>query len=145
MATLSGVRRIAGARQASAAPRLRGLATAVVHRWTDRRDNGWLAVIAVPLAMTSAALVGAWWTWPMLLAGSWACGRDWRWSWLLALELGFVGWQWALDGASALANAPTDLLLIGAIWAAFPAALAVAGHRTRRRQRDRAPEGSSPR
>lgn len=43
------------------------LRTLARHHLKLREDNLWIGVIAVPLALT--ALLGQWWTWPLMLAG----------------------------------------------------------------------------
>ncbi len=77
---------------------------AVITAWELRRERLTLALIAVPLAETASGLAGLWWTWPALLAGAWACTRNWHWTWLLSLELGAVGVMWAMVGADLLAR-----------------------------------------
>ena len=106
---------------------------AVRAAWRARRERLWLGLVAVPLAMIATGLVDLWSTWPVLLVCAWAFTRSWRWSWLLSLELGFVGVMWATVGATALAHLPNDRLLVGAIWTAFPLALAGAGAMNRHR------------
>lgn len=106
---------------------------AVITAWSERRERLTLALIAVPLAETAAGAAGVWWTWPAMLAGAWACTRTWHWTWLLSLELGAVGTMWAMVGVHVLATYPADRLLVGAIWAAVPLALAAAGLRNRHR------------
>jgi hypothetical protein len=58
--------------------------------------------------------------------------RSWRWSWLLSLELAYVGATWAFIGANALALWPRMTVLVGIVWAGFPAMLVVVGSRQRR-------------
>lgn len=114
------------------ATRVRAMALAGAETWADRRENAWLALVAVPLAMTATALLGQWWTWPILLAESAMATRTWRWSWLLSLELAYVGATWAFVGANALALWPKMTVLVGIAWAAFPAVLVVGVSRQRR-------------
>jgi hypothetical protein len=102
--------------------------------WSARGERLWLGLVAVPLAELATGLLDAWWTWPLLLICAWACMRSWRWLWLLSLELGFVGVMWAAVGATALAHLPNNRLLVGAIWTAFPLALAGTGARNRHRR-----------
>ena len=106
---------------------------AVITGWQLRRERLTLALIAVPLAETASGLAGQWWTWPALLAGAWACTRNWRWTWLLSLELGAVGVMWAMVGADLLARSSANLFVVGGAWAALPLALAAAGLRNRHR------------
>jgi hypothetical protein len=101
--------------------------------WRARRERLALGVVGAPLAMIATGLTGEWWTWPLLLAGSWACTPSWRWSWMLALEEAFVGLQWAFVGAVMLAQLPGARLPVGVLWTAFPLALAGAGLLNRRR------------
>jgi hypothetical protein len=101
--------------------------------WHARRERGSLGLVGAPLAMVATGLVGDWWTWPLLLIGSWACTPLWRWSWMLALEEAFVGLQWAFVGTTMLAQFPGARLLVGALWMAFPLALAGVGVVNRRR------------
>lgn len=77
--------------------------------------------------MTASGLLGLWLTWPVLLAVVWGYMPGWRWSWVLSLELGFVGVVWGFVGASYLAEYPHERMLVGAVWVAFPLALAGAG------------------
>jgi hypothetical protein len=118
---------VAPQRPVSAVQTITCAVEAVSAAWRARRERLWIGLVAIPLAMTATGLLNQWWTWPVLLACAWACTRSWRWLWLLSLELGFVGAMWAAVGAAALARLPNDRLLVGAIWAAFPLALAGAG------------------
>jgi hypothetical protein len=101
--------------------------------WTLHEDNLWLAVIAAPLALTAFALLGQWWTWPVVMAAVFAASPSWRWFWLLALELAVIGAEWAYLGATGLADNPGNTLLIGSAWIAFPLALAAGGALNRKR------------
>jgi hypothetical protein len=101
--------------------------------WSSRAERLWIALVAIPLAEIASGLVGEWWTWPVLAVCAWTCTPSWRWLWLLSVELGFVGVMWAAVGATPLAHLPNDRLVVGAIWAAFPLALAGAGWMNRRR------------
>jgi hypothetical protein len=94
-----------------------------------------LAVIAVPLAMNASGLEALWWVWVPLLLGAAACTPEWRWSWLLTLQLGVGGTQWAFAGASALVTWPGHLPIIGAIWAGVALSFAAAA-KDHRRYRD---------
>ena len=100
--------------------------------WSERRDDPLFGLVAVPLAMTATGLLGQWWAWPLLTVEAAVTTRAWRWSWIGALETAFVGTEWAWVGATALASWPSMTVTIGAIWAAFPAVLAVAVARHRR-------------
>jgi hypothetical protein len=112
--------------------KLRSLWMYLVRAWQLRRDNYWLATVAVPLAMLATALTGLWWAWVLMLAGAAACTPGWRWAWVLTLELGVVGGQWAYTGSNALAAWPADRMLVGALWGGFALALAIAGWLSRR-------------
>jgi hypothetical protein len=97
------------------------------------RERLWLGLVAVPLAEVAAGLLGLLWTWPLLLVCAWLWTPSWQWLWVLALELGCVGLAWADLGIHALARSTTDQRwLVGAVWAAFPLALAGVGIRHRR-------------
>jgi hypothetical protein len=110
---------------------IRSASGTIAREWTDRRDNAWIGIVAVPLAMTATGLLGQWWSWPVLVIIAAAATRSWRWSWVLSIELGFVSTEWAFVGANALATWPSLLLPLGAVWAAFPTTLAVAVARHR--------------
>lgn len=99
--------------------------------WSERRDDPLFGLVVIPLAMTATGLLGQWWAWPLLTIEAAVATRAWRWSWIGALETAFIGTEWAWVGATALASWPSMTLTIGAIWTAFPAALAfaVARHR----------------
>jgi hypothetical protein len=109
------------------------LAATMYSTWTARTERLWVGLVAIPLAELATGLAGEWWTWPVLVVCAWTCTPSWRWLWLLSVELGFVGVMWAAVGAHALAHLPNERWVVGAIWAAFPSALAVAGLRNRRR------------
>ena len=49
------------------------------------------------------------------------------WNWVLSLEEGIVGSEWAFVGAASLASFPADWALVGALWIGFPLALAAVG------------------
>ena len=106
--------------------------------WSARRDRPWLALVAVPLAMNAAGLLGLWWTWVPLLLGAAACSRAWRWSWVLALQLGAIGTEWAYVGATSLAQWPSQRLFVGATWATVAFYFAGAGSLHRQYQAYRA-------
>lgn len=77
--------------------------------------------------MIATAECGLWWAWPVLLL----CSRGWTrrltWNWVLSIEEGIVGWEWALVGAASLAAFPADRAVVGALWIGFPLALAGVG------------------
>jgi len=103
---------------------------AIAVAWRTRRQRLWIAFVAVPLAELATGLLKMWWTWPPLLACTWLFAPDVAWGWVLAFELGFVGVAWATAGIAALVHLPTLSLLVGAVWAAFPLALAWAERST---------------
>lgn len=119
-------------RRAASAVTIAFVVDAVTCAWSARRERLWLGLVAIPLALTATGLVDAWSTWPALLLCAWACTPTWRWLWVLSLELGFIGVTWAAIGVAALAHFANNRLLVGAIWTAFPLALAGAGVRNRR-------------
>lgn len=111
---------------------LRRLAHATHDEWTNRRNNDWLGIIAVPLGMTATGLADQWWSWPLLLIDAACLTRAWRWSWILSLELAWVGTAWAYVGAVQLGVNRSHVLLVGLLWAAVAGALAGAGWLNRR-------------
>jgi hypothetical protein len=117
---------IESVRRVVSMPALR-IRSEVLDAWSERRDRPWLALVAVPLAMNATGLVGLWWTWPPMLLGAAACTRAWRWSWVLALQLGAIGTEWAYVGAASLVQWPTQRLAVGAIWATVAFYFAGAG------------------
>ncbi len=127
---------------ASAVKTITSTVNAAKSAWRARRERLWVGLVAIPLAMTATGLLDQWWTWPVLLTCAWACTRSWHWTWLLSLELGAVGTMWAMVGAHALASYPADRLLVAAIWAAVPLALAAAGLRNRHRHAKRGSVGT---
>lgn len=110
--------------------------------WLARRDRLWIGLVAIPLAEVATALMNVLWMWLPLTACAWVCAPRVRWAWLLSLELGFVGAMWAMSGATALAHLPMHRLLVGAVWAALPLALAVVGRHYRARYSVSARENS---
>jgi hypothetical protein len=139
MATVStrGQRAEAVVRAADNLRTLRLLWAHLVRAWQLRRDNYWLATVAVPLAMIATALLGLWWTWVLLVGVAAAFAPGWRSTWLLALELGGIGTAWASAGASGLATWPTERIVVGAIWAGVALAFAIDGYFNRRRRASR--------
>jgi hypothetical protein len=100
----------------------------------ERTARPWTAMITVPLAMTATSLLVLWWTWPpLLLCAWWWSARSSRWTWVMAVEAGVLGTQWAYLGVYALGSWPTDLLLVGIAWTAYPLLLALVCWRVRRR------------
>ncbi|HCG01493.1 MAG TPA: hypothetical protein DEV93_13225 [Chloroflexi bacterium] len=115
---------------------------------TARAERTWLALVAVPLAMTASmdviALDGSpplWIAW-LPLAGCawwWAPRREFRWAFLLAVEAGGFGVQWSLVGAFALAEWPGSRNLVGGLW--IGTALLIAGGAALNRWRYHSPGG----
>jgi hypothetical protein len=99
--------------------------------WFRRACRPWRCVVAVPLAMTAAAQLGLWWTWPILvfLAAWWS--PWWRWAWVLALEEAIISSEWAYVGISALREWPHQRASVEVLWIAFPLLLACVGWRAR--------------
>src|ERR1019366_4375808 len=112
-------------RIADALRKLRSLWIQLVRAWQLRRDNDWLATVAVPLAMIATALVGLWWTWVLLLGAAAAWVPGWRSASLLALELGGIGTAWAYGGANALTTWPDERLVVGTGWGGGALAVAI--------------------
>jgi len=109
---------------------VRSATSAIAHEWTSRRDHPWIGLVAVPLGMTAAGLLGQWWVWPVLtldsaLASRLAVGMD------AQPRTRFVGTEWAFVGAYSLGMWPSSVVPIGVVWTAFPALLAVAVSRHR--------------
>jgi len=101
---------------------------------SSRRSRPWIAMVAVPLAMTATMLLLDWWAWPALgLCAWWWADRSWRWTWLVAVEAGLVGTQWAFIGAYGLADFPNHRGIVAAVWIGFASALAGASWLNRRR------------
>lgn len=98
----------------------------------SRRRRPWLAMIAVPLEMSATLSVGLWWTWPALIFSTWWwANSEWRWSWVVGVEAGIVGTEWAYGGAVALGDFPDSRPLVGSIWIACALALAAVSARNR--------------
>lgn len=105
----------------------------IVDTWQAREERQWLGLVVIPLAMTASALRGDWWMWPLFIVIAWSMLHTWDWLWLLTLELGVVGWQWAYLGTLAITSHRADLMLVGGAWIAFPVALIAAGMTNRHR------------
>lgn len=101
-----------------------------------RKPLARLAMIGVPLAMAAAMLTAQWWMLaPLIACAWWWAPRTWGWEWLVAVQTGFVGAAWAELGAVALGTWPERRLLIGAVWIASAASLAVLSAIGRQRER----------
>lgn len=103
------------------------LAHQVQVAWATRPSRPWLAVVVAPLAMTASSLSGQWWAWAFLVLATVGWSPSERWVWVLAIEEGIVGAQWAFVGAASWAAFPTQHTLVAALWVAFPAAVAATG------------------
>jgi hypothetical protein len=77
-------------------------------------------------------LLGWWWALILCAVLAWrlAPARS-NGSWLLPLQAGLIGWQWAFVGATALGTWPQHRLQVFAMWIAWPVLLifAVRGFR----------------
>lgn len=113
-------------------PRL--LRVAIARVWTGHCDHLWTSLVVIPLAMTATGLLQLWWSWPILVAAAWVWSPEWRWTWVLTLQLAFFGTEWAFTGAYALAYWPGRSVLVGAVWASAMLALAVIAALNRRYQ-----------
>jgi hypothetical protein len=111
-----------------------GIGSALRLSWTMRTDRPWLALVAVPLAMNASGLTEHWWLWIPLTIGAAACSPAWRWTWVLSVQLGIVGTEWAYVGAVSLAMWPMHRTLVGIVWTASVLTLAVVGVFNRRYQ-----------
>jgi hypothetical protein len=134
MATRAGFLHHTRSQARGASPRridvLVGVAVAmrvgIVRAAAGRRTRARLGMLGVPLAITAAILSAQWWAIPLLVVAAWWWApRAWGWEWLVAIGRGLIGVEWAYLGAGAFAAFPADRLVVGAIWAGFPAALAV--------------------
>lgn len=110
------------------------MAAALRLPWKVRTDRPWVALVAVPLAMNATGLTEQWWLWIPLVIGSAACTPTWRWTWVLSLQLGLLGTEWAYVGAVSLAMWPMHRTFVGIIWIACVLALAAVGGFNRRYQ-----------
>jgi hypothetical protein len=116
-------------------------ARAVRHQAASRAARPWLAMVAVPLGVTalgalasinSPLLVGI-----LVLSGAawWWSPREHRWTWLLVIQSGLVGAEWAYDGATALSEWPSDRVVVDLGWCGFAVALAACSLFVRLRER----------
>jgi hypothetical protein len=137
MATVKGLERTRpqGVRPLRVADIRAAVVTWLRKEWAARVTRPWLAVVAVPLAMLAAVLVGLWWTWLPLLVGAWWWSPGSRWTWVVACEEAIVGALWAYTGAINLASLPSHRLVVGTVWASFAGAVALS--RVRRQDRAR--------
>jgi hypothetical protein len=88
--------------------------------------------------MTASMTVLDWWLWPsLILCAWWWADRSFRWTWIVSIEQGAIGAQWAYLGAYALAAWPTQLVIVGTGWIGYALVLATASWIGRRHaQRD---------
>jgi len=107
--------------------------THVRHVTAQRTTRQLTASVSIPLAMTAAMLEYLWWTWlPLIICAWWWADRTYRWTWIVTIEAGAIGAQWAYLGTFALAAWPTNKLLVAAIWVGYAALLAAASLVARR-------------
>jgi hypothetical protein len=90
------------------------------------------AVVLVPASRPWLA-----WLPLLLLSWWWSPRREFRWAFLIALEAGALGAQWAYLGAACLAAWPEARPLVSVLWIA--AALLMAGGALLNRRRAHAP------
>jgi hypothetical protein len=105
-------------------------ACSVPHQTASRAARPWLAMVAVPLGVTAVGALASIDT-PLLVcilvlsgAAWWWSPREHRWTWVLAIQGGLVGAEWAYDGATALSLWPSDRLVVDVAWCGFAVALA---------------------
>ncbi len=111
--------------------------TAAVTTARGRTSRPWLAMVAVPLAMSATLPVGLWWAWPALIVCAWWwADRAYASNWIVAVEAGIVGSQWVVVGAIELGEEPVSRGLVASIWIGFAAALAAASAFNRRRAKN---------
>jgi len=104
------------------------LVSDVTIRWDHAAS---IAFVDVPLAMIATALLGLWWAWIPLGVVAALAWRGWRWSALLAMNQGMIGWCWANVGTRWLMTYPNEMAEVGAVWTMFPLAVAVMAYRNR--------------
>lgn len=86
-----------------------------------------LGMVALPLMLLAVGLTAS--VWPQTLGaapvpviGIWWCSpRRQRWTWLLGVQVGIIGAEWAFVGAQALSTWPEHRPLVGGIWLAYAA------------------------
>jgi hypothetical protein len=82
-------------------------------------------MIAIPLIVPVFTLLQLFWFVPLTFAMSWwYADRTWRWTWIVAVECACFGSVWSYSFSEALAQFPTDRLVVGSLWST--AALATA-------------------
>ena len=93
-----------------------------------RQDRLWLSLVAVPLAMITAALqFGLWLLIPIAVACWWWASSESQWLWLLGLVEGCFGIMWSYLGVTLLTEFPHNQVPVGAGWAAYALLVAVGG------------------
>lgn len=91
--------------------------TAVATYTRRRRERPYLGMLGVPLLMTATMLQYLWWTWPVLVfCAWWWAPRSSPWAWIVAVEAGALGVQWACMGAISLGAYPAHRPLVEALW-----------------------------
>lgn len=74
-------------------------------------------MVGAPLAFMATALAERWPLLPLLgVCMWWWAPRAHGWEWLVAVQAGAVGVQWAFMGAFCLAGYPDQRPLVAAIW-----------------------------
>lgn len=106
----------------------------VRYAWRARRENHWLALVATPLAMTAAALLGLWWTWPLMLFVSYGWTPNDSKAWIFVAQQAGFGTGWAYAGIGYLTIVGHDLMVFGLVWALVPAVLSAGSALYRRDQ-----------
>jgi hypothetical protein len=100
-----------------------------------RQDRPWLALVAVPLALTAAvAAIQLWLIPPLLLLCWWWSPPAFSWISVVAAALeACLGVQWVYLGVDAIGSFPHRLIVVGIVWALYAAVIAGAGVLNRRR------------
>jgi hypothetical protein len=93
-----------------------------------RQDRLWLSMVAVPLAITAAALLSQFWLLvPLAVLCCWWGSVEWCWAWLVGVMEACWGVQWSLIGIYGLQDFPRHRLLVGVLWFAYAGAVAAVG------------------
>lgn len=82
-----------------------------------------MASVVVPLAITAAVGSSQWWTLSAFASAAWWFGSP-RWSWLVSVEAGLFGAEWAVAGGVALRDLPHLRVPVELTWLALPVGLA---------------------
>lgn len=93
-----------------------------------RRDRPWLALVALPLAMTAAMCSLQLWLLPPLVLLCWYWGSEaGGWVWFLGIQEACFSVVWVFLGAATLAAFPQDRILVGIGWIAYAGIVLAAG------------------